>query len=475
MLFNSLVFLVFLGVVIPVYYLLPQKQLKKIFLLAASYVFYGYWDWRFCSLLLLSTVMDYYLGHLIHDEKNEIKRKRLLHISLLVNLTLLGFFKYFNFFIDSFSNLFGAHLDSVHLNIILPVGISFYTFQSLSYTFDIYRNRMEPAKSLLDYGLFVSFFPQLVAGPIEKAIHLLPQVEKCRMPDKIDIREGIVLITVGMFKKVMIGDTIGRYVDPIFTEPGYYSSGELLCALIMFSVQIYADFSGYSLIAKGCGKLLGVTLMDNFNQPYLASSITDFWRRWHISLSDWLKDYVYIWWLGGNKNGKFRTYCNLMITMLLGGLWHGANWTFIIWGGIHGLALAVHKFMLGNRKTETRFTYRGVGSVLKYGAGVLVTYLVVLFAWLFFRAPDLTTAITLLSHMTHWTSSDVMMDFMVVTAVYFCTVLLLDFFEYYANNHAYLLTLRPAVRYGIITPVWVLIITYMYTVGKPAPFIYFQF
>ncbi|HTJ53446.1 MAG TPA: MBOAT family O-acyltransferase, partial [Cyclobacteriaceae bacterium] len=425
MLFNSLVFLVFLGVVLPVFYLLPQR-FKKIFLLLASYTFYGYWDWRFCSLLLLSTVMDYYLGHVIYTETDEKKRKRLLYLSLLVNLTLLGFFKYFNFFVDSFAQVFGTQLDSVHLHVILPVGISFYTFQSLSYTFDLYRKKLEPAKSLLDYSVFVSFFPQLVAGPIEKAVHLLPQVEKIKMPDRQYIKEGAILITTGMFKKIIIGDTIGKYVDNVFAEPGNFSSGELICTLIMFAVQIYADFSGYSLIAKGCGKLLGVTLMDNFNQPYLASSITDFWRRWHISLSDWLKDYVYIWWLGGNRKGKFRTYLNLMATMLLGGLWHGANWTFVIWGGIHGAALAFHKFILGDKKVETRFTFNGSTSLVKFIFNVLFTFLIVLFAWLFFRASDLKTATTILSHIFNWTSSDLIGDFIIATTLYFSVIILLD-------------------------------------------------
>jgi D-alanyl-lipoteichoic acid acyltransferase DltB (MBOAT superfamily) len=474
MLFNSLVFLVFLGVVLPVFYLLPQR-FKKIFLLLASYTFYGYWDWRFCSLLLLSTVMDYYLGHVIYTETDEKKRKRLLYLSLLVNLTLLGFFKYFNFFVDSFAQVFGTQLDSVHLHVILPVGISFYTFQSLSYTFDLYRKKLEPAKSLLDYSVFVSFFPQLVAGPIEKAVHLLPQVEKIKMPDRQYIKEGAILITTGMFKKIIIGDTIGKYVDNVFAEPGNFSSGELICTLIMFAVQIYADFSGYSLIAKGCGKLLGVTLMDNFNQPYLASSITDFWRRWHISLSDWLKDYVYIWWLGGNRKGKFRTYLNLMATMLLGGLWHGANWTFVIWGGIHGAALAFHKFILGDKKVETRFTFNGSTSLVKFIFNVLFTFLIVLFAWLFFRASDLKTATTILSHIFNWTSSDLIGDFIIATTLYFSVIILLDVVEYYTDNHAYLLLLKPAMRYGILIPVWAIILIFMYTVGKPAPFIYFQF
>jgi D-alanyl-lipoteichoic acid acyltransferase DltB (MBOAT superfamily) len=361
------------------------------------------------------------------------------------------------------------------LYIVLPVGISFYTFQSLSYTFDIYRGKLQPATSILNYSLFVSFFPQLVAGPIEKAVHLLPQVEKTRIPDWVEVKEGLVLITMGMFNKVIIGDTIGKYVDNIFTEPGYYKSSELLCALIMFSVQIYADFSGYSKIAKGCGKLLGVTLIDNFKQPYLALSITDFWRRWHISLSDWLRDYVYIWWLGGNRKGKFRTYINLMITMLIGGFWHGANWTFVIWGGIHGLALAIHKFILGVRKPVTRFSYNGLGSALQYFMGIMITYCIVLFAWLFFRAQDLTTAISLLKRMTHWTTSELTMEFAIITSLYLVLILILDGIEYYTDNPTWLLLLRPSVRYGIIIPVWVLIITYMYTVSKPAPFIYFQF
>ncbi|HTJ52545.1 MAG TPA: MBOAT family O-acyltransferase, partial [Cyclobacteriaceae bacterium] len=208
---------------------------------------------------------------------------------------------------------------------------------------------------------------------------------------------------------------------------------------------------------------------------YLASSITDFWRRWHISLSDWLKDYVYIWWLGGNRKGKFRTYLNLMTTMLLGGLWHGANWTFVIWGGIHGAALAFHKFILGDKKVETRFTFNGPASLVKFVFNVLFTFLIVLFAWLFFRAADLKTAITILSHIFNWTSSDLIGDFIIVTTLYFSVIILLDVVEYYTDNHAYLLLLKPAIRYGILIPVWAIILIFMYTVGKPAPFIYFQF
>lgn len=474
MLFNTPIFLIFLLIVIPVYCVLP-KMARKYFILIVSYIFYGYWDWRFCGLLLLSTVMDYYLGQWIANSADEKRRRSMLHLSIAINLTLLGFFKYFNFFLETFQKIPGVHLDQLHIHILLPVGISFYTFQSLSYTFDIYRRKLEPAKSIFDYALFVSFFPQLVAGPIEKAIDLLPQVIKSPTPTKENIKEGIALITIGMFKKVLIGDTCSKYVDHLFTEPNYYSSSEMLCALFLFAIQIYADFSGYSKIAKGCGKLLGVNLIDNFNQPYLSSNITDFWRRWHISLSDWLKDYVYIWWLGGNRKGKKRTYFNLMATMLIGGFWHGASWTFVIWGGIHGSALAIHKFILGDKKPQTEYTYRGIPSFVKYLLNAIFTFLIVVLAWLFFRAQNFDTIKIFFSKMTHWTSSDVIVDMLEIAAAFYIVSTVMDVIEYRTKNHAFTLLLKPAVRYGVYITVWTVIIMYMYTVIKPMPFIYFQF
>lgn len=475
MLFNSLIFLLFLVTVVPLFVLLQKVNHKKLLLLISSYVFYGYWDWRFCILLLLSTVMDFYLGLWIEDAKDDDIKKKYLTLSLITNLGLLGFFKYFNFFVESFSSAFGVTLDFVHLNVLLPVGISFYTFQSLSYTFDIYRKRMHASRSVLDYAVYVSFFPQLVAGPIEKAIDLLPQVVTLKNPTKTQFKEGLALITSGMFLKVMVGDTIGKYVDHIFTEPTYYKSGELLSALILFSIQIYADFCGYSKIAQGCGKFLGVSLLQNFNQPYLASNIADFWRRWHISLSSWLKDYVYIWWLGGNSKGKVRTYVNLILTMLIGGLWHGANWTFVIWGGIHGCALVIYKYLLGENKPMTQYSYTGVGSLLTFIVSIFLTYCIVLFAWLFFRAPDFSTAGYFLSHIFHWTSSNIIGEFIRVVIIYGLVVIALDAIEYYTARQDYLNILKPALRYGIMIPVWVIIVLYMYSVVKPAPFIYFQF
>ncbi|MCF8219495.1 MAG: hypothetical protein K9I29_09540 [Bacteroidales bacterium] len=326
---------------------MPFKY-KKPLLLIASYFFYGYWDWRFTGLLAISTIADYFIGKKLYSTEAPKKRKWFLFSSMFINLGILAFFKYFGFFVDSFETLagvFGLQLDFIHLNIILPVGISFYTFQTMSYTIDIYRKKLEPTNNFIDFAVFVSFFPQLVAGPIERARNLLPQIARLSKPKRKQIEEGISLIVTGLFIKVMIGDTAGRFVDHIFGNPEIYKSFELISALILFSVQIYADFSGYSSIARGVAKLLGIELMKNFEQPYLSANITEFWRRWHISLSSWLKDYLYIS-LGGNRKGKSRTYVNLMITMLLGGLWHGASWNFVIWGGLHGIYLAVHKYML---------------------------------------------------------------------------------------------------------------------------------
>ena len=390
MLFNSFIFFIFLAIVLPRYYSLPIK-LKKPLLLVCSYFFYGYWDWRFTALLALSTVVDFYIGKALFKAKEEERRKRFLVISIGVNLVILGFFKYFGFFIDSFEALgtvMGVKFDYLHLNLILPVGISFYTFQTMSYSIDIYRRKLEPSNSFIDFAVFVSFFPQLVAGPIERAIHLLPQISKLPKPTKEQIQQGIVLIVTGLFTKVMIGDTTGRFVDQIFGNPEIYKSVELISALILFSIQIYADFSGYSSIARGVAKLLGIELIKNFEQPYLSSNITEFWRRWHISLSSWLKDYLYIS-LGGNRKGIKRTYINLMLTMLLGGLWHGASWNFVIWGGLHGVYLALHKIMLGDQKPQTKYIYSGLLSFFMFLFKVTTTYILVLFTWLFFRATNI--------------------------------------------------------------------------------------
>jgi alginate O-acetyltransferase complex protein AlgI len=469
MLFNSIVFIVFLIFVVTTNYLLPSKW-RKYFLVSAGYVFYGYWDWRFCGLLLLSTIVDFYLGQAIAKADNIISKKRFLSLSIFLNLSLLGFFKYFNFFIDTFQSSFGASLDFLHLNLILPVGISFYTFQSLSYIFDIYRGKCNSCNSLLDYATFVAFFPQLMAGPIERAVNLLPQIERMKSPSKIDFKKGLALLTLGMFKKVLIGDTIGKYVDHIFTEPQWYYSDELIIALFMFSIQIYVDFSGYSLIAKGSAKFLGVDLIDNFKRPYLSINITDFWRRWHISLSNWLKEYVYIWWLGGNRINKWRTYLNLFYTMLLGGIWHGANWTFVIWGGIHGLALAFHKKFGSKGKVEISKW----DLMLRFSSGVF-TFIFVSFAWLFFRAENFETVKLFMTSISEWRFGADSFLFLKIFTAYAMVVLFLDILEEYYNDSAFLSRFSNSVFFAILIPSWFSIILYLYTVGRPSPFIYFQF
>ncbi len=476
MFFNSFVFLLFLAVVLPVYYGLRGQRGRAVWLLAASYVFYGYWDWRFCSLLLLSTVVDFMVGQALHASGDPRRRKQLLLISVAVNLGVLGFFKYFNFFADSVAATaasLGLPVSELHLGIVLPVGISFYTFQTMSYTIDIYRGRLAPTRSFIDFALFVAFFPQLVAGPIERARNLLPQIAQLGRPRAEHVREGLVLLVLGYLKKVLIGDNAGRIVDQIFGQPELYRSPELLAALVLFSIQIYADFSGYSSIARGLAKLLGLQLMKNFEQPYLSANITEFWRRWHISLSSWLRDYLYIS-LGGNRRGRGRTYVNLMLTMLLGGLWHGAAWTFVVWGGLHGLYLAVHKRMLGDRKPADRFVWRGPASLARWGLSVLATNLLVLLTWLFFRAADFDQAWHFLDSFVHWESSELAGRFLSLTAAFVALTMLLDALEYATGSHVWPLRLRPAVAAGLCTAIMIVVLVSMATT-EPLPFVYFQF
>lgn len=474
MLFNSFIFFIFLGLVLPLFYLLPSKNSKNSFLLLASYFFYGYWDWRFCSLLAISTIIDYFVGNRLARSNQDKKRKALLIISLISNLGILGFFKYFNFFAESFQMLtssLGYQTDFLHLNIILPVGISFYTFQTLSYTIDIYRRKLTPTRNFIEFALFVSFFPQLVAGPIERAKNLLPQLKNKLHPTKLQIQEGIALIISGLFRKVLIGDTAGRYVDHIFANLEAYKSFEIISAIILFSIQIYADFSGYSHIARGTAKLLGVELMKNFEQPYLSRNITEFWRRWHISLSSWLKDYLYIS-LGGNRKGISRTYLNLMITMLLGGLWHGASWNFVIWGGFHGLYLSIHKMILGNKKinsdTITHFSFRNL-------INIFLTYMLVLITWIFFRSTSWGSTLLIFNKIINWQPSEYSMLFISIVLTYSFVIVLLDLFEYITGSHTYILNIKlKPIKAGILIIMLIVIFTYMFQ-SDPLPFIYFQF
>jgi len=390
MLFNSTVFVVFFLIVFLLYWFVTNKNLKaqNILLLVSSYIFYGWWDWRFLSLIIFSSALDYYVSILIDTASTQKKRKLFLMISMFSNLGLLGFFKYFNFFSDSFSHAMstiGWSVDALTLNVILPVGISFYTFQTMSYTIDVYRKELHASRDIVAFFTYVSFFPQLVAGPIERAANLLPQVEKKRRFSEVWYNQGILQIAVGFFRKMVIADNLGVYVDTIYSNPDYYNSSTLLLATIFYAFQIYFDFSGYSDIAIGSAKLLGFNFNRNFNLPYFSKSITEFWRRWHMSLSFWLRDYLYIS-LGGNRKGIKITYRNLMLTMLLGGLWHGSSWNFVIWGGIHGVVLCLEKFVFQKLKIKD-FGF----------LGFISTFLIVIIAWVFFRATDLTSSIYIIS------------------------------------------------------------------------------
>lgn len=386
MLFTESIFWVFFLVVGALYVVLPHK-LQNRMLLVASYVFYGSWDWRFLSLILISTVVDYLVGLKMAEEQSQPRRKMLLWVSLGVNLGMLGIFKYLGFFVESFHALlmgFGYDANMTTLAIVLPVGISFYTFQTLSYTIDIYRRDLKPTHDFFDFALFVAFFPQLVAGPIERARNLLPNITAPRTLSWEAFSRGAVLCLLGLIKKVVIADGVAPSVDAIYAAPDP-SRLDVILATWLFAVQIYCDFSGYTDIARGVAKMLGFGLMRNFAQPYFAVDPQEFWRRWHISLSSWLRDYLYIS-LGGNRGGRWTTYRNLMATMTLGGLWHGAAWNFVLWGVYQGGLLAVHRAIVGRHAESGEGVKRSIGAMLRRVLAIAVFFQVVCYGWLLFRA-----------------------------------------------------------------------------------------
>lgn len=397
MTFNSWEFcFLFLAVFISYYLLSSKYKSQNLMLLVASYIFYGAWDWKFLFLLIASTVVDYCVALKITKTDSERQRRFYLITSCIYNLGTLCFFKYFNFFIDSAENLaslLGLQVDIKALNIILPLGISFYTFQSMSYAIDVYRKKIVPLKNPLDFALYIAFFPQLVAGPIERATHFIPQLIQSRSTTGNQYVEGAWLILFGLFKKIVVADNLGIYVDQVFSSSDLISGGSALLAIYAFSFQIYGDFSGYSDIARGLAKLLGFELMLNFNRPYLAVNPSDFWRRWHISLSTWLRDYLYIP-LGGNRHGQFNTYRNLMLTMILGGLWHGAAWTFVLWGAYHGTILILHRWWFVDRNVSLP-----TNQVWHY-LSIVGMFHLACFGWLLFRATSVEQVGKMLVAMT---------------------------------------------------------------------------
>ncbi|MCM1159644.1 MAG: MBOAT family protein [Roseburia sp.] len=393
MLFNSLAFAVFLPIVFFIYWALPHKY-RYILLFLASYYFYMSWNAKYVVLILFTTFVSYVSGLLLNEKQFQQKRKILLSLTLVASLGILFFFKYSNLFLSTLNTVcerFAIPLHPVALQFMLPVGISFYTFQTLSYVIDVYKGKVEPERNFVKYAAFIAFFPQLVAGPIERTENLLPQIRKEQFFSYKKASYGLKLMAWGFFKKLVIADTVGIYVDQIYSESHYYKGFSLFLATLFFAIQIYCDFSGYSDIAIGCGKLFGIDLMRNFKSPYFARSLKEFWSRWHISLSTWFRDYVYIP-LGGNRVSPMRKHWNLIVTFLASGLWHGANYTFLLWGLFHGVGQVLEK-ILG--KWLGKFQNR------------VLTFFLVVIGWIFFRADTIAEAFYVLGHMWVGISSPV--------------------------------------------------------------------
>lgn len=479
MLFNSIEFAIFLPLIFVLYWFIFPKNRKaqNLLLMGASYMFYGWWDWRFLGLILFSSILDFFAGKFIESSKRPKLRKAVLSISLVGNLGLLATFKYYDFFIlslqDSLSVL-GVAINLRTLNLILPVGISFYTFQTMSYSIDVYRRKMNATKSLVDFMAFVSFFPQLVAGPIERASSLLPQFGRERVFYYSNFSKGAALILWGLFKKIVIADNAAIYVNQIFDNYELYQGITLFIGAFLFAFQIYCDFSGYSDIAIGTALLFGFELMRNFDYPYFSSSISAFWRRWHISLSSWFRDYLYIP-LGGSRGSGFKRQRNILLVFIVSGIWHGANWTFFIWGMLHAIYYQLSSIRIDNRLKRhfMRLPQKG-----KEMFGILKTFFVVTIAWIFFRAPTISEALDYvrLLFFKGW-----FFDLHVPTPkaqFAYTIVLLIGFiiFEWCSRNKEFPLELSMyswKVRWSIYYIVFLLIITFGFY-GENE-FIYFAF
>lgn len=478
MLFNSISFAIFFPIVFILYWFVFKKNYKyqNFLLLVASYYFYACWDWRFMFLLIFSTVLDYFSGLMIENSKTQSLRKLWLWLSVGINLGFLGFFKYYNFFIESFAQLFedlGLHINIWTLNIILPVGISFYTFHGLSYVLDIYNGKIKAEKNFVDYSVFVSFFPLLVAGPIERATHLLPQIQKERKFDYTKAIDGLRQILWGLFKKVVIADNCAEYANMIFNDSAHQSGSNLVMGALFFTVQIYCDFSGYSDIALGTARLLGIELLKNFSFPYFSRDIAEFWRRWHISLSSWFRDYLYIP-LGGSRGGTWMKVRNTFIIFLVSGFWHGANWTFIFWGFLN--ALYFMPLLLTN-KNRNNMEVVAMGSLLptiKDAFKIFLTFSLTVFAWIFFRAENMHHAFSYINGIftkSLFTFPTIFPVSIIALTVFFFIIEWLGRENHYAIEtfgFKFPKFFRIAFYYLVI----ILIFLFM---GKEQEFIYFQF
>lgn len=478
--FISLDFAVFLPIVFLFYWVFKSyRKFQNLIILAASYVFYGFWDYRFLSLIVFSTLVDFIIGKSIYRSKS--KKKLLLSLSILVNIGLLLVFKYYNFFIDSLNStfvLFGYPLNISAAEIVLPVGISFYTFQTLSYTIDIYRNRLEPTRSLIDFAAFVAFFPQLVAGPIERAKNLLPQFGIKRVFSYPMAIQGLRQLLWGLLKKMVIADNLANIVDQVYISSIDYNGSTYFLATLLFSIQIYADFSGYSDIAIGTAKLFGFKLMKNFNFPYFSRNIGEFWRRWHISLSTWFRDYVYIP-MGGSHNGKSKTIRNLTIVFIISGLWHGANFTFITWGLYH-VVLFIPLFLTSaNRKYTSSISPRNDIPSLSVFLRILLTFTLVSLGWIFFRSENIAQSLSIFNEIFSTSLfNPIQINGLFAYTPIFCIIIIVFVFEWLSRDTEFALDSRFE-----LLPKYARWITYMsiisfiglFSSSSTEDFIYFQF
>ncbi|WP_293874875.1 MBOAT family O-acyltransferase [Flavobacterium sp.] len=478
MLFNSINFAIFLPIVFTLYWLLAKQNLRfqNILLLISSYFFYSCWDWRFLFLLIFSTVLDYFTAIQIAKTSNKKYKKFWFWFSITVNLGFLAVFKYYDFFITSFANaiaIVGINTNPYVLHVILPVGISFYTFHGLSYVIDIYNNRIKPEKNVIDYAVFVSFFPLLVAGPIERATHLLPQIKEKRIFDYCKAVGGMRQILWGLFKKIVIADQCAHYANMIFINHAEYSGSTLVLGLVFFSFQIYCDFSGYADIAIGTARLFGIDLLRNFAFPYFSRNIAEFWRRWHISLTTWFRDYIYLP-LGGSKGGKWVKVRNVMFIFLVSGLWHGANWTYIIWGLLNGLyVLPTILFTSGKKTTEIVAAGKFLPT-LKEFLSIILTFILTLFAWILFRSTSIKSAISYASEVF---SKSLFTVPTVRPTKIFLLILIFMTIEWLGREEQFAIANVGAkwskgLRWLFY---YLLVLTTLYFAGDEQQFIYFQF
>ena len=474
MIFNSVQFVVFFVIVFALYRVLPHRA-QNWMLLPASYLFYAGWDWRFLGLLIGSTVIDFYVANYIHRETDTRKRRFALLISLIYNLGVLGFFKYFNFFAYWLARLFalvGLRMDPVAIHVILPMGISFYTFMTISYVIDVYRRDIKPADRLIDFALFVAYFPHLVAGPILRASKLLPQILAPRVVTTAQVVEGCWLIGWGAFQKMFVADNLAGIVDPVFMQDATPTGSEVLIATYAFAFQIYGDFAGYSNMARGISKLLGIELNVNFRFPYFVTSPQEFWRHWHISLSTWLRDYLYIP-LGGSRGSELATLRNLMITMLLGGLWHGAAWTFVVWGAYQGLMLAI------GREIQAWSQRRGIripeGLHWKRIALTLLMFHVTCYGWLIFRSRSVAQVVALTRSIAGGFLASVpeLPTLLLPVVLIVGPLLVVHIYQARRGSESAPLSLVQPVRYALYGAVFYLVL--LFGSFRGAQFIYFQF